>query len=81
MLSTIEAKYVAVTHVAKEGLWLQQLIGEVFHPLAHLIPLHLDSQSAIVLTKDESIMHTPNILTYNTISFVLLLKMPDLLFY
>ena len=54
MLSTAEAEYVAATHAAKEGLWLRQLIGEVFRPLAHQIPLHLDSQSAIVLMKDGS---------------------------
>ena len=53
-LSTAEAEYVAATHAAKEGLWLQRLIGEVFRPLAHPIPLHSDSQSAITLTKDGS---------------------------
>ena len=53
-LSTAEAEYVAATHAAKEGLWLRRLIGEVFRPLAHPIPLHSDSQSAIVLTKDGS---------------------------
>ena len=53
-LSTAEAEYVAATHAAKEGLWLRQLIGEVFRPLAHQIPLHLDSQSAIALMKDGS---------------------------
>ena len=53
MLSTAEAEYVATTHAAKEGLWLRQLIGEVFHPLKHLIPLYSDSQAAIALMKDR----------------------------
>ena len=54
MLSTAEAEYVAATHAAKEGLWLRQLIGEVFRPLEHLITLYLDSQAAIALPKDGS---------------------------
>ena len=29
-LSTAEAEYVAATHAAKEGLWLQRFLGEVF---------------------------------------------------
>ena len=53
-LSTTEAEYVAATHAAKEGIWLRRLVTEVFRPLMHLTPLHLDSQSAIVLTKDGS---------------------------
>ena len=53
-LSTAEAEYVAATHAAKEGLWLHRLIGEVFHPLEHPIPLYSDSQAAIALTKDGS---------------------------
>ena len=54
MLSTAEAEYVTATHAAKEGLWLRQLIGEVFRPLKHLIPLHSDSQATIALMKDGS---------------------------
>lgn len=53
-LSTAEAEYVAATHAAKEGLWLRRLIGEVFRPLEHPLPLHSDSQAAIALTKDGS---------------------------
>ena len=53
-LSTAEAEYVATTHAAKEGLWLHRLIGEVFRPLEHPIPLYSDSQAAIALTKDGS---------------------------
>ena len=52
--STTEAEYVAATHTAKEGIWLRRLVEEVFHPLAHPMPLYSDSQSAIALTKDGS---------------------------
>ena len=53
-MSTTEAKYVTATHAAKEGIWLCCLVGEVFRLLAHPTSLHLDSQSAITLTKDSS---------------------------
>ena len=53
-LSTTEAKYVAATHAAKEGIWLRWLVEEIFRPLTHPTPLHLYSQSAIMLTKDGS---------------------------
>ena len=41
-LSTMEAEYVAATHAAKELLWLQRLIGEIFRPLNQPILLHCD---------------------------------------
>lgn len=53
-LSTAQVKYIAVTHTAKEGIWLYQFIAEVFCPLKHPMPLHSDSQSAIMLIRDES---------------------------
>jgi hypothetical protein len=53
-LSTTEAEYVTATQTAKEGIWLRQFIGKVFHPLERPTPLHCDNQSAIALTKDGS---------------------------
>ena len=53
-LSMMEAEYVTAMHTAKEGIWLHQLIEEVFRPLAHPTPLYLDGQSVITLTKDRS---------------------------
>ena len=72
-LSTTEAEYVAAMHAAKEGIWLCRLIEEVFCPLTHPMPLHLDSQSAIVLTKDGSYhAHTKHIdIRYHFICFVI----------
>ena len=52
-LSTTESEYVAVTHAAKEALWLRSFIGELFTPLAEPITLFSDNQSAIALTKDH----------------------------
>ena len=71
-LSTMEAKYVTAMHAAKEGIWLHQLIEEVFCPLAHPMPLYSDSQSAIALTKDGSYhAHTKHIdIRYHFICFV-----------
>jgi len=71
-LSTTEAEYVAATHAAKEGIWLCRLVKEVFCPLVHPTPLHLDSQSAIALTKDGSYhAHTKHIdIRYHFIHFI-----------
>jgi hypothetical protein len=56
-LSTTEAKYVAMTHAAKEIIWLRQFLGEIFRPLEHPIPLHADNQSAIALAHNEDTFH------------------------
>jgi hypothetical protein len=53
-LSTVESEYVAITHTAKEAIWLCWFIGEVFQPLTNPIPLYSDSQAAIALTCDGS---------------------------
>ena len=53
-LSTAKSEYVAVTHAAKEAIWLRRFIGEVFQPLTNPIPLYSDSQAAIALTRDGS---------------------------
>ena len=53
-LSTAEAKYIAVTHAAKEAVWLKHFLGKVFQPIEEPIPLFCDSQSAIALTQDGS---------------------------
>jgi hypothetical protein len=54
-----EAEYVAMTHAAKEAVWLCQLIAELFRPLEHPITLHGDNQSAIALAySDMGQFHT-----------------------
>lgn len=52
-LSTTESEYVPTMHAAKEGLWLQSLITQLFSPLSSLTTLFLDNQSTIALTKDH----------------------------
>ena len=52
-LSTTESEYVAITHVAKEAIWLCSFIGQLFAPFTEAITLHSDNQSAIALTKDH----------------------------
>ena len=52
-LSTTEAEYVVVTHVAKEALWLRTFINQVFGDVNGPTTLHSDNQSAIALTKDH----------------------------
>ena len=57
MLSTMEAEYVVATHTAKELLWLQHLIGEIFQSLNQPILLHCDNQSATALTHSNGQFH------------------------
>ena len=54
ILSTTKVEYVAATNAAKEVIWLQRLIGEIFCLLSHPTLLFSDSQTAIALTKDGS---------------------------
>jgi transposase InsO family protein len=51
-LSTAEAEYVAITHAAKEAIWLRRLINELFQPFKSPTTLYCDNQSAIALTRD-----------------------------
>ena len=48
-LSTMEAEYVAMTHTAKEALWLRTLFGEVFVPINKLTTIFGDNKSALAL--------------------------------
>ena len=70
-LFTAESEYVAATHTAKEALWLQCLIGEMFWPLTEPTTLFGDNQSAIALTHDSSYhTHTKHIdICYHFIRF------------
>ena len=48
-LLTMEAKYMAATHAAKEAIWLCRIMGELFSPLDEPTTLYGDNQSAIAL--------------------------------
>jgi len=52
-LSTTEAEYVAITHAAKEALWLRSLIFQIFGIELTPTTLFSDNKSAIKLTKDH----------------------------
>ena len=52
-LSTTESEYVAMTHAAKEAIWIHMFLGEVLHPLSKPMLLYCDNQSAIAVAKDD----------------------------
>ena len=53
MLSTTKSEYVAMTHAAKEAIWICMFLGEVLHPLSKPMLLYCDNQSAIAVAKDD----------------------------
>jgi hypothetical protein len=54
--STTEAKYIAITHTAKEALWLRQLLTNLGYTGKDLLLIHLygDNQLAISLAKSDN---------------------------
>ena len=52
-LLTVEAKYVAQVHAAKEGLWLHMLLGELQSEPECQITINSDNKGAITLSKDN----------------------------
>jgi hypothetical protein len=52
-LSMTESKYIALTHAAKEGMWLCSLISQVFALFNDPMTLFSDNPSAITLVKDH----------------------------
>jgi hypothetical protein len=52
-LLTTESKYIAVTHAAKEALWLRSLLSQLFALPEQPTTLFSDNQSAIALFKDH----------------------------
>jgi hypothetical protein len=52
-LSTTESEYVAITHAAKEGLWIRSLLSQLFPGKLDPTTVFSDNQSAVALTKDH----------------------------
>ena len=52
-LSTAEAEYIALTSVAREVLYLQLLIGELYDPIDEPTPVNCDNQAAIALATNN----------------------------
>jgi hypothetical protein len=53
-LSSTEAEYVALTHAAKEAIWLRALVSEVLHPLPDPTPIFCDNNGVKALAKDDT---------------------------
>ena len=53
LFATTESEYVAVTHAAKEAIWLHSLISQLFGVILSPTNLFSDNQSAIALTKEH----------------------------
>ncbi|TFY76440.1 hypothetical protein EWM64_g7573 [Hericium alpestre] len=52
-LSSTEAEYVALTHAAKEALWMRAFLGEILGPFDKPTTIFGDNQSAITLAQDN----------------------------
>ena len=52
-LSTAEAEYIALTTVAREVLYLQLLVGELYEPVTLPTPVYCDNQAAIALASNN----------------------------
>nr|AAZ28937.1 polyprotein [Phanerochaete chrysosporium RP-78] len=51
-LSTMEAEYIALSHAAKEAVWLRRLLTELGFPPGAPTVLHTDNQAAISFAHD-----------------------------
>ena len=49
----MEAEYIALTHAAREAIWLRSLTQELGIPAAGSIPLLTDNQAAIAFSHDN----------------------------
>jgi len=81
-LSIAEAEYVAAIHAAKECIWLQHLIHELFPSLISQTTLHCDNQAALALAVDDNYhAHTKHINTcYHFICECVAWKVIDLVY-
>ena len=52
-LSSMEAKYVAQTHVAKEAIWLRNFVSEIQGESSGPLTMLCNNQGAIMLAKDN----------------------------
>jgi len=53
-LSTTEAEYVALTHAAKEAIWLRAVVGEIINAISEPTPIFCDNNGAKALAKDDT---------------------------
>ena len=72
-LSTTEAEYIALSHAAKEAIWIRNFISEIFGSVTDPILINSDNQSAIALAKDSCYhAHTKHIdIRYHFICYII----------
>ena len=49
----MEVEYTALTHMAKEALWLQSMVSEIFREDRKPVVINCDNQGSIVLSRDN----------------------------
>ena len=52
-LSSTEAEYIALTHAAKEALWLRSMVSEIRGEDRKRVAINCDNQGSIALSKDN----------------------------
>ena len=52
-LSSKEAEYIALTHVAKEALWLQSMVSKICRGDKKHVVINCNNQGSMVLSKDN----------------------------
>ena len=55
-LSSMEAKYIGITHTAKEAIWIHHLLSKLYSSkiLDYPLLVHCNNKSAIELTKNAT---------------------------
>jgi hypothetical protein len=53
-LSTAESEYIALTHAARELVWIRGLLGELFRPITTPTTIHCDNQAAISMVGNDT---------------------------
>ncbi len=53
-LSSTEGEYMAMTHAAKEAIWIQRFLHDIHFPLPNCTTLLVDNQGAIALTSNPT---------------------------
>ena len=52
-LSTTKSEYIAMTHAAKEAIWIRMFLRDILCPLSQPMLLYCNNQSAIAITKND----------------------------
>ena len=55
-LSSTESKYIALTHAAKEAIWLQTFVNQVTGISIKPLTILGDNQGLLVLTRDNKLL-------------------------